>query len=129
MIAKTLTLRLNGSTLCVRVRFDETAHIEDFERLLTACVLHERAMSGPDAHAAAELYGKAIEALYGLIFGSEWLRVILAWFGEEKREMVSQINPFVIGTVIPAVRRASARQREQAKKAFLKSQKKAVRRK
>ena len=129
MITNTLTMRLNGSTLRVRVRFDETAHIDEFERLLNACIRHEHDMKGPEAHAAAELYGKEIEALYGLIFGDEWTRIIFAWFGDEKRQMVTQINPFVLKTVIPAVRRASAKQREQTRKAFVKAQKKAAKRK
>ena len=129
MINNHLTLHLNGSTLRVRVRFDEAARIDEFERLLNACIRHERAMKGPEAHAAAELYGKAIKALYGLVFGDEWARIIFAWFGEEVREMVTQINPFILKTVIPAVRRASAKQREQTRKAFLKSQKKAAKRK
>lgn len=125
MVAKTLTLRLNGKALRVPVRFDELAHIDEFERLLTACIRQERAMKGPEAHAAAEAYGQAIEALYGLIFGKEWTRAILAWFGDEVRQMISQINPFVLQTVVPAVRAASARKREEMRKAFLRAQKKA----
>lgn len=122
MMRKTLYLWKGDTALRVPVRFDESAHVEDFNSRMSDCAKMERLIREKRTDAAASLYGAAIEALYRLVFGEDWAGVIVKWYGGDALSMVKAVNPFISRTVLAAVMRASARNRKQAKRAFLKAQ-------
>lgn len=127
MVHKTLILRRGGAALRVAFSFDESAHVEDFNSRMTDCVRMERMMKENGTIAAADLYGKSIEALYTLVMGEETAKAVFQYYGDDVVSMVSIINPVIIKDILPAVRRASVRNREKARKKFLKDQKKRLR--
>ena len=127
MVHKTLILRRGGAALRVSFSFDESQHVEDFNSRMTDCVRMERIMKEKGTTAAADLYGKAIEALYTLVMGEETAKAVFQYYGDDAVSMVSTINPIIIKDILPAVQRASVRNREKARKKFLKDQKKRLR--
>lgn len=127
MVHKTLNLRRGGAALRVTFSFDESAHVEDFNSRMTDCVRMEHMMKEKGTIAAADLYGKSIEALYALVMGEETAKAVFQYYGDDVVSMVSAINPIIVEDVLPAVQRASVRNREKARKKFLKDQKKRLR--
>ena len=127
MVHKTLNLRRGGAALRVAFSFDEAAHVEKFNSCMANCVKMERLLKEKRTVAAAELYGKAIEALYTLVMGEDTAKAVIQYFGDDMLEMVSTINPIMVKEVYPAVQRASVRNREKARRKFLKEQKKRLR--
>lgn len=127
MVHKILVLRRGGAALRVAFSFDESAHVEDFNSRMTDCVRMERMMKENGTIAAADLYGKAIEALYALVMGEDTAKAVIQYYGDDMIEMISVINPIIVEDVYPAVQRASVRNREKARKKFLKDQKKRLR--
>lgn len=127
MVYKTLNLRRGGAALRVSFSFDEASHVEEFNSRMADCVRMERLMKEKGTIAAADLYGRAIEALYTLVMGEETTKAVMQYYGDDVVSMVSTINPIMINDILPAVRRASVSNREKARKKFLKEQKKRLR--
>ena len=127
MVHKTLNLRRGSAALRVAFSFDEAAHVEEFNSRMADCVKMERLLKEKRTVAAAELYGKAIEALYVLVMGEDTAKAVIQYFGDDMLEMVSTINPIMVKEIYPAVQRASVRNREKARRKFLKEQKKRLR--
>lgn len=127
MVHKSLNLKRGGAALRVAFSFDESAHVEEFNSRMTDCVKMERLMKEKRTVAAAELYGKAIEALYALVMGEDTAKAVIQYYGDDMLEMISVINPIIVKYIYPAVQRASVRNREKARKKFLKDQKKRLR--
>ena len=127
MVHKTLNLRRGGAALRVAFSFDEAAHVEEFNSRMADCEKMERLLNEKRTVAAAELYGKAIEALYALVMGEDTAKAVIQYFGNDMLEMVSTINPIMVKEIDPAVQRASVRNRERARRKFSKEQKKRLR--
>lgn len=125
MFCKMLTLKQKNNMLRVPVRFDEN-QVEEFNRRMNDVIKSEREMKREQTQAAAESYGKCIKALYNLVFGVAQAGAIEGFYGDDVLLMVSTINPFIVSKVLPAVRRASARNTEKAKREFLKNQRRAI---
>lgn len=123
----TLVLKGRAGELRVPVTFDEREHVEEFFRRMADAARMERLMKDKQTSASAQLYGQAVMALYALVFGEEGARTIEAFHGEDMLSMVSVVNPFIVRRVVPAVQRASQKNREREKKAFLRARKEALR--
>ena len=127
MVHKTLNLRRGGAALRVAFSFDEPAHVEEFNSRMADCKKMEKLLNEKRTVAAAELYFKAIEALYTLVMGEDTAKAVIQYFGDDMLGMVSTINPIMSKEIDPAVQRASVRNREKARRKFLKDQKKRLR--
>lgn len=127
MVKRTLPLRHNGVTLRVPVRFDSAANIGAFYTHMNAVIKWEKGMQEHQTDEMAVAYGRAITALYELVFGQGWARQIDVLYGNDVQSMVTAVNPFIARYVVPDVQHCSAVNRERARKQFLRARKKAVR--
>lgn len=66
--------------------------------------------TGPDA---LEAYGKAVCALFDVIFGEEDSRRIIAFYEDNYTEMLLDLFPFINDEIMPKVREASAERKAQ----------------
>lgn len=123
---KDLILRGASGELRIPVRFDETQHVEEFFSKMAHVVKMERLLKEKQTSAAAQLYGASIEMLYQFVFGADMARAIEAFFGDDMFRMITAVNPFILGHVLPAVRAASTRNMRRKRKTFTKDQKKAM---
>lgn len=60
-----------------------------------------------------EAYGKAVICTLEIIFGEEQLKDILAFYEDSYTEMLLDLFPFIHDCVMPQIREASAKRKEQ----------------
>lgn len=58
-------------------------------------------------------YGNAIIALFEMVFGTEGARKILAFYEHKYIEMLTEVLPFLLEVVVPALNQAAAEKREK----------------
>lgn len=67
----------------------------------------------PNDPNAAEAYGKAVLAVFDVIFGEENARNIVAFYENNYTEMLLDLFPFINNEIMPKIREASESRREQ----------------
>jgi hypothetical protein len=76
---------------------------------------------------ALEAYGKAVLAVFDVIFGEDGTKKLVAFYEGNFNEMLLDVFPFINDEIMPKIRAASADRREQML-AAVKASKKARRR-
>ena len=67
----------------------------------------------PTDPAMQEAYGRAVLATIEVIFGEEQTKTILDYYEDSYNEMLLDLFPFINDYVMPQIREASARRKEQ----------------
>lgn len=70
----------------------------------------QKGNTGPEA---VEAYGRAVIALFDVIFGEEDSRKIIAFYEDNYTEMLLDLFPFINDEIMPKVREASAERKAQ----------------
>lgn len=71
MVRHRLRLVNDGQQMTVDVAYDSAAHIEEFYRRVADMLLAEQNAMSAGSVEAADAYGNAVMALYGLVLGAE----------------------------------------------------------
>lgn len=117
-----LKLKHGALKTTIEVSFDPARNAAAFERLLSAAILAERQMKRSGETSDGEAYAEKVLDLYALVLGEATTRSLCAWAGNDLPELFSQINPFIVGTIAPTVREASAGEREKLRRQLVRSQ-------
>lgn len=116
-VAESLTVDLNVDQIAGRVN-------KAYETLGAAqTALQKNARSDE----ALEAYGKAVIAVFDVIFGEDGTKKLVAFYEGNFNEMLLDVFPFINDEIMPKIKAASADRREQML-AAVKASKKARRR-
>ena len=102
-VALTIDVDLNVDEIAARVN-------KAYEVLGSAQIDLER---DPHSEKAAEAYGKAVIAVFNVIFGEENTNELLLFYENNYTELLLDIFPFINDEIMPKIREASASRKQQ----------------
>lgn len=123
-VVKKITVKLDADSIaadfarCYNEVIRKEKIVRDLPKAAEESPVQMSEIDAEKFNAAIEAFGSSILDLFGLIFGADQTQEILEFYDGKMMEMATQVVPFVVDVVTPAIKKANEQRMKQLGKNY-----------